>query len=260
MKNFLEETATHKTERTAPANYWRSFFFILAVALLWQMISLVQLQISNYHQTLANDFKVILSVSGPLDNETLTGIGEQINAMEEVQEVKLFSPQDGLKVLQGKNPRLIQALLALGREPMPAYFELRLNKSAIASVQALTQQLATQYPQLSVKYSQEQANWVLYSGLGVRTLNIAAALALVFFLIFMFMVEAYPVTDCEHSLKSVWVGLLAGMLALGCLALLVYPTGLLSEDLRYFSTWERQVCLLVFCSLLGWTLGKWQKF
>ncbi|MBO7238302.1 MAG: hypothetical protein J6U96_03300 [Elusimicrobiaceae bacterium] len=260
MENFLEENFDGPKKTPSGRGYRRVFFFVLAIALLWQVVSFVQLQISMYHHSLAKDFKVLLPVTEPLENDALNAMGAAISSLPQVRSVKLFSPQDGLKVLQAKNPQLAEALVVLGREPVPTYFELRLTNGAISAIEAFTQQLVTQYPQLSVKYSQQQADMVLHSGLCLRTLNIAAALILVLFLIFMFMVEAYPTQEKKYNAGNMFAGLLAGLVACGLVVLLVYPTGLLAVSLQHFTTWERQICLLVFCGLLGWTLGKWKKF
>ena len=261
MDNFLDEISGKKQEK-APAScgYRRLFVFVLAIAFLAQIIGLIQMQLSLYHQALKRDFKVILAVTGSVSNEDLTALGESLNAQNEVLSVKLFSPQDALQVLQAKNPRLTQALVALGREPMPAYFELRLADNAINTARSFTQNLAVQYPNLAVRSSSEQADMVRYSGLCLRCLNILTALTLVLFLIFMFMVEAYPVQEKKRNHGSAWIGLLAGMIAFGVIVLIVYPTGLLADNLAKFTSWGRQLIVIFFCGLLGWTLGKWQKF
>ena len=80
------------------------------------------------------------------------------------------------------------------------------------------------------------------------------------FLIFMFLVEAYPAKQNRHHLAAVWAALAAGGISVGLFVAVVYPTGVLMETLSQFTTVSRQLILLVFCGLLGWTLGKWQKF
>ncbi|MBP3514570.1 MAG: hypothetical protein J6J74_08860, partial [Elusimicrobiaceae bacterium] len=55
-------------------------------------------------------------------------------------------------------------------------------------------------------------------------------------------------------------GVLAGVCSGAFFAVMLYPTGFLSEAARLFTTPERQILVLVFCGLLGWTLSKWQKF
>ena len=261
MTNFLEDSTTKKQEKTSAAcGYRRLFVLVLAIALLGQMISFIHMQLRTYHYSLLKDFKVVLVVTGQQSNEELTAIGERINSQEEVAEVKLFSPQDGLKMLQAKNARLAQALVSLGRESMPAYFEVRLTNSTLHAVRPFVQRLEVEYPQLSVKYSPEQADMAFYTGLCLRIFNILLAFVLVIFLTFMFMVEAYPISGGKNSFKGAWMGVLAALMALALTVVVLYPTGLLSETLQYFTSWERQAGLAVFCGLLGWTLGKWQKF
>jgi len=258
MDDFLQDTPNKQPTIRKGLRY--VFVLVFAIALLWQVVSFLQMQLNQYHQALVKDFRVILTVVEPLDNEVLNALGESLNMKEDISSVKLFSPADGLAVLQARNPRLAQAMVALGREQMPAYFELRLQHRALSNIRLFTKNLSAEYSQLSVKYSAEQADMIFYSGLCLRVVNITAVSVLVLFLIFMFLVEAYPAKQGDHCSSAVWVALLAGGISVGIFVAVVYPTGVLMETLSQFTTVSRQLILLVFCGLLGWTLGKWQKF
>lgn len=261
MDDFLQDKPKKaKGSGVVFRGYRRLFALVFAVAVLWQCVSFLQMQLSSYHRALAQDFKVVLAVAQPMDNPALAALGESLSAKEDVNSVKLFSPQDALEALRAQNERLTQALVALGRERMPAYFELKLADRAINNIRPFAQNLAAEYPQLSVKYSPEQADLVFYSGLCLRTINVAAVLALVLFFAFMFMVEAYPVRGKAHVGGGVASAVLAAVLSFAFFALLTYPTGFLVEAMQHFTSVERQLGLLVFCGLFGWTLGKWQKF
>lgn len=261
MEDFLQEKPVHK-QAAAPIfyGYRRVFVLVFALALLWQAVSFLQLQLSNYHHALADDFKILLSVNSPLDNKTLAAIGESINARAEVASVKLFSPEDGLMALQQRNPRLANEMVVLGREQMPAYFEIKVVPSALHSVQMLTRQLAAQYPQLMARYVQQQADMAFYTGLCLRSVNVIAILSLAGFLVFMFLIEAYPVRGKSHIPGTVLSALLACAASLAILLILLYPARYLTEQISHFTSLGRQAVLFVFCGLLGWTLGKWQKF
>ncbi|MBR3603514.1 MAG: permease-like cell division protein FtsX [Elusimicrobiaceae bacterium] len=261
MDDFLQEKPKKRKHAAVVfRGYRRLFVLVLAIAVLWQAVSFLQKQLSAYHAQLVRDFKVILAVSQEAKNDALASLGESLNAKEDILNVKLFSPQDALAALKKKNPRLTQSMVLLGHEPMPAYFELTLADRAISNVRSFAQNLAAEYPQLSVKYSQAQADMTYYSGLCLHILNIACLLAFILFLVFMFMVEAYPLRGKTHVGGAVVSAIGAGLLSLGVFVALVYPTGLLVPALHNFTSVERQLFLLVFCGLLGWTLSKWQKF
>jgi hypothetical protein len=258
MEEFLEEKP--KQQANTIRGYRRLFLLVFSLALLWQVVGFIQVQLTQYHGALVNDFKMLLVVVDVPDNEALNTLGESLNSKDDITSVKLYSPQDALTALQAKNPRLTQALVALGREQMPAYFEIHLQSRAINNVESFVQNLAAEYPQLSVKYSPEMAEMIFYSGLCLRIVNVAALLALVLWVAFMFMIEAYPSRGANHNAGAVWVALLAGGLSFAILAVIVYPTGLLMPALENFTTIYLQMGLLVGCGLLGWTLSKWQKF
>ncbi len=261
MDDFLQDKPKKSGACTVMfRGYRRLFALVFAVAVLWQCVSFLQLQLSKYHHALADDFKLVLAVTQDVDNASLAGLGDSLSNKEDILAVKLFSPQDALAALKAKNERLTQAVVALGYEHMPAYFEVKLSDRAINNIRPFAQNLQSEYPQLTLKYSLQQAELAFYSGLCLRTLNLASVFALVLFFAFMFMVEAYPVRGKAHVGGAVVSALLAGVLSLALFMLLVYPTGLLMPALQYFTSVERQLGILVFCGLLGWTLGKWQKF
>lgn len=261
MDDFLQEKPKKsKTSSVVFRGYRRLFVLVFAVAVLWQSVSFLQLQLSKYHHALADDFKLVLAVTQETDNASLAALGDSLSSKEDVLAVKLFSPQDALAALKIKNERLTQAVVALGYEQMPAYFELKLSNRAINNIRPFAQNLQSEYPQLSLKYSPRQAELAFYSGLCLRTLNLALVFGLVLFFAFMFMVEAYPVRGKAHVGAGVLSALLAGVLSLLFFMLLAYPTGFLMSALQHFTSVERQLGILVFCGLFGWTLSKWQKF
>ena len=261
MEDFLENKPKKKViTKVLFHGYRRLFVLVFAVALLWQGVSLLQDKLHGYHQALTQDFKVLLAVTANADNDALRVMGESLSAKEDIVSVKLFSPADGLVALQARNARLANALVTLGREPMPAYFEIKLTDRAINNMTSFAQNLAAEYPQLSVKYSAAQAQMAFVSGMLLRTVNMILVLALVLFMAFMFLVEAYPVRGKVHAKGGVISALLAWALSLGLLVLVLYPSGLLAEGLTPFTSVERQAGIAVFCALWGWTLSKWQKF
>ena len=261
MEDFLQDKPQkNKNSAVVFRGYRRLFALVFGVAVLWQCVSFLQMQLSKYHRVLADDFKMVLAVTQNTDNAVLADLGDSLSIKEDILAVKLFSPQDALEALKAKNERLTRAVVALGYEQMPAYFELKLSDRAINNIRPFAQNLQAEYPQLSLKYSLQHAQLAFYSGLCLRTINLASVFALVLFFAFMFMVEAHPSRGKAHLTGGVFSALAAGLLSLGFFALLAYPTGFLMPALQHFTSVERQLGLLVFCGLFGWTLSKWQKF
>ena len=174
-------------------------------------------------------------------------------------EVKLFSPADALAALQKKNPQLTEALLLMGRNKMPAYFELKLNYKAVNNIGPFVDNLAAEYQGLSPKYSPQHARTIFLVGLCLRIVNMAMVFALLLLVFFMFLVEAYP-ASARHMGAGVFSGVLAAAASLVFIAALVYPSGYLLPALNAFTSVGRQAALFVLCGLMGWTLTKWQKF
>jgi len=239
----------------------RLFLLVFAIMVLWQSALFVDMRLQDYYQALRESFKVILTVPGKTDNEQLAQMGETLNQKEDILSVQLFSPEDGLETVRKQNPQLANSLLLMGKHKMPAYFELRLSEQAINNIRPFIDNVASEYDNITAHYNAQHAQLIFYTGVCAKLLRLSFLIAGILFLAFMFLVEAYPsVQPRSHSLGGAVCGILAAVGACILLAVLIYPTGLLNEHVAQITTWGRQVLLVVFSGLLGWTLSKWQKF
>ena len=261
--DFFSDTQTGKTAKPKHVFrlYRRLFLLVFAVAVLWQGLLLVDRRFEQYYQELNNSFKVLLTLPLATGSDTLLQLKEQLGQQKEVAAVQVFSSQEAIAKIRRQNPQLAQSLLLMGREQMPPYLEVQLQPFAAKNIESLVVNWQQHFPQAAAHYNAQQAQLVFATGLCIKLLRAAMSFAALLFFIFMFMVEAYPSgTGRSHAGSAFLAGLLAG----GCAGLLfvglVYPTGFLSEAIQLFTTVYRQILLLVFCGLFGWTLSKWQKF
>ena len=263
-EDFLQaktEQTSAKSEKHIFRLYRRLFLLVCAIAVLWQGLLLVEMRLSQYYGELENSFKVILTVDGKKDNAALAQLGETLNQKQDISSVKLFSPQDGLEEVRRQNPQLAESLLLMGRNKMPAYFELKLAPKTMGNIRPFVDNLAAEYDELTPHYNAQHAQFIFYTGISLRLLRLAMAVAVLLFLVFMFLIEAHPVKEIRsHLFNGVVSGVLAWVAAGILFVLLIYPTGFLQDILHQFTTIERQLLGVVFSGLLGWTLTKWQKF
>ena len=260
MENIFEEEEP-KTSRPSQMGHLhrKLFLLVFAIALLVQGLLGVEKGINDYYHWLADSFKVILTVEGSPTPEQLDGWQAELARQDEVEQVRLFTPQEALAVVRHQNPQLAESLLALGKNQMPSYFELRLKEKAFYNVRALTDDWAARYEHFSVQVSHTHATLLFYTGFAAKLLRGLEILALIGFLAFMFLVEAAPYPQ-ENAWNGLLAGVLAGLLSAVLLAVVLYPLGLLTDFWVYVTSWHRQVAVLVFSGLLGWTFSKWQKF
>ncbi len=257
--NFELEMKEVHTPKQVGHLHRKLFLLVFAVALLAQGWLLLEKGLSDYYRQLADSFKVILTVDGPAEPAQLEEWGQTLNQKQDISSVRLLSPEDALTVVRHKNPQLVESLLQLGKNQMPAYFEITVTDAAIANIEPLVDNLDAEYETLTPHYDLSHAVLLFRIGLYAKLLRGLGALALLGFLTFMFLVEAAPYAQ-QHALSGLLSGMLAGVLSGGILALAAYPVGLLTDFMTYFTTWTRQGMLIVFCGLLGWALSKWQRF
>ena len=256
---FEQPSRKDRKNSRQPHLYRKLFLLVFAIALLWQGLIFVDVRLNSYYQELRDSFKVILTIPSAGNNEQLSQLGDSLNQKTDIQTVQLFSPQDALEIIRRQNPQLAESLLLMGKERMPAYFELTLSPQAINNIRPFVDNLAAEYDNLVPHYNEEHARLVFYTGICSKVLHLVFVLALLVFLTFMFLVEATPVS-VAHSWGGALSGMLAPLLAWVVFAGLLYPTGFLAQAVSHFTSWGRELLLLVFCGLLGWTLSKWQKF
>jgi len=239
--------------------YRKLFLLVFSIALLTQGLLLVDKGLSDYYNTLNDSFKVILTVDNSLESQVLEQLGQSLNQKKDITSVRLLSPEDALTVVRHKNPQLVDSLLLMGKNQMPAYFEITLSVSAINNIRPFVDNLNAEYEDLTPHYNLQQAQMLFYVGFAVKLIRVLMGIALLCFLAFMFLVEAFPYQQ-GHAMGGLFAGLLAAGLSILVLGILIYPVGPLSETVSSFTTWHRQVLLVVFSGLLGWTFSKWQKF
>ena len=260
MADLLEQNSPAKPKHVLRL-YRRLFLLVFAVAVLWQSLLFVDAKLERYYRELSDSFKVVLVVEGRPSNETLEQTGNSLNQKTDVSSVRLYSPEDALAEVHRQNPQLAESLLLMGRNKMPAYYELKLTPQAVNNIGPFVDNLASEYQILSPRYNGEHARLVFYTGLCAKTLRLSLLFAGLLFLAFMFLVEAHPTEEMRsHHFGGAVSGVLAGVCACAFFALLLYPTGFLNEAARQFTTPERQILVFAFCGLFGWTLSKWQKF
>ncbi len=260
MENIFEEKEKPTPRSNQVGHLHRKLFLLVfAVALLAQGLLGVEKGLGDYYRWVANSFKMVVTIETLPSQEQAEQWQEQLAALPGVEHVRFFSPQEALAVVRHQNPQLVDSLLLLGKNQMPAYFELTFHEHAFYNVQALADTLPTRIENAVVYYNASQARLLFYLALAVKLLRGLGILVLLSFLAFMFLVEAAPYPQ-PYACSGLLAGLLASLLAAGLLAGILYPLGVLADFMAYATSWHRQVGVLVFSGLLGWTLSKWQKF
>ena len=164
MEEFLEEPKTVKVPKHLFHLHRRLFLLVFAVAVLLQTAVFVNMRLDTYYQALNRSFKMILTVNGTPDNAKLAETGDSLNQKEDITDVKLFSPQDALAEVRRQNPQLADAMLLMGKNKMPAYYELRLSYKAINNIRPFADNLSAEYPFLTPHYNLQHAQLLFYVG------------------------------------------------------------------------------------------------
>ena len=164
----------------------RLFLLVFAVAVLWQSLLLIDMRLEQYYRELNDSFKVILTLPDNTAPEKLSHLQEFLKNQAEVATVKFVSPSEALNEVRRQNPQLVESLLFMGQNQMPAYFELRLTPTALRNVASLAANLTAEYKGLTPHYNADHARLLFVTGLTVKLLRVSMLLAGLLFLVFMF--------------------------------------------------------------------------
>ncbi len=258
-KLFENEEPKPKPTRHVGHLHRKLFLLVFAIGLLAQGWLLGHTGLRNYYQGLLGDFKVILTVESPAQQDQLASWKTLLSQQQEVLSVQLFSPEDALQRIRQKNPQLVESLLQIGKNQMPAYFELTLSPAGISNIRPLADQLRTMLPALALHYHPVQARLISYVGALLVSMRVIGGLIVLALLAFMFLVEAAPYPS-SHPFSGAISGILAALLAALCVGGVLYPWGLFYEAVHQFTALAEQLLWVVCSGLLGWTLAKWQRF
>ena len=253
--DFLAE----KKKKSPLRIYRKLFLLVFAVVMLWQGVLLVDNYAARYYAELKDSFKVLLSFTDNPKEEELNKIGQQLRSHNGIETVNVFDSEQALAVVRRQNPQLADTLILLGAHKMPAYIELKLTAKNITAIQSFTDSLAVQYPQIKVHYNKDHARLTANVGLFCKIMRLVQIIALLALVLFMFLVEAFPV-KANHAGAGVFSGLLAGVGACAVVAGILYPTGYLPDIWANLISVKQQILVLIFSGLLGWTFVKWQRF
>ncbi len=252
-----------ETEVRSPAfkGTSRVFFIALAIAVLMQALSIVQMQVKGAENILSADFKILVTVDGKVNSSLINEMGSALSSANGVTALKFISSQDAFELLKGAKPQIAEKFVFLNKNPMPEYFEIKLNAESLANIDGwLKENITGPYPQASVHYKAEAAKLIAYMAALGYFLNFLSVIVVVLLVAFIFFVEAYCVKgDCPRS-----GGIVVSVIAYGLSLLIIYATSaplvVLGGKYWLFTTPLRQGIMFVTVSLLGWTMAKWKRF
>jgi len=267
MENFAENFAEDfeqslKAEAKSSAfrGTSRILFLASAAALLLQALSLLQMQVANAQKILAADFKILVTVEGRADASLVNEMGSELTSSPGVTSLKFISSQDAFTQLKASKPEIADRFVAISRNPMPEYFEIKLAPVALANAADwIKENISDAYPQTTVHYKPEQAKLIAYTAALGRFLNLAGVIVLALLAAFIFFVEAYAVGGGPRA-----GGIIMSIIAYGISLLIVFalsqPLVVLGGKYWVFTTPLRQGVIFFATALLGWTFAKWKRF
>ncbi|MDD6173428.1 MAG: permease-like cell division protein FtsX [Elusimicrobiaceae bacterium] len=239
----------------------RIIFFLLALALLVQGALFLRLQAYEAFDVLLSDFKiaVVLNNASSAETESFT---KKLNSLPGVTEVRYLNAKEALAMPGASSEQNGFEVFLPKEDFLPAFFELRVNKSVMMNPQPWVAENFSKMPQdAQAYYKESQAASAIYLDGVIKFINIILGLSVFFFLAFCFLVEAYytRITALPSRLGGLLCGFLSYALALGAGFILISPLKLAAVKAFKFDLWPQAACLLL-CLMLGWTLSKWKKF
>lgn len=247
--------------RTSFTGQSRIMFILLALALLLQGALFLRSQAYDAFEALLSDFKIAVVLNNASSEET-EEFTKKLNSLPGVEDVRYLNAKEALAMPGASSEQNGFEVFLPKEDFLPAFFELRADKSVMMNPGAWVNDNFSKMPQdAQAYYKDSQASAAVYLDGVIKYVNIISGLSAFFFLAFCFFVEAYytRITSLSARFGGLACGFLSYALALTVGFILLSPLKLAGEKPFAFDLWPQAACLLL-CLMLGWTLAKWKKF
>ncbi|MBI4056385.1 MAG: hypothetical protein HY399_02435 [Elusimicrobia bacterium] len=214
------------------------------------------LEIESY---LMEDFRIVVFVKGSLSENQQKVLEDRLRALPIVEEVQYISSQESLRRIEGREPRLTEAVKFLGKNLLPPSFEVTISSEAVGSLKDWLPRVQAVPDVQEVKYKTLQADAIMqvqfYEQFLKLILVLCLSLVLIVSALFLTRMTSWPLALLHLKGAFSWFLLGAGGAALGigfCF-LMAYPLRYLSP----FWAWPPlnwQLSLGAAGGLWGWIL------
>jgi len=254
--------------RVVGRGYRQVFLLSFCVGLLAESAVFIEGQTKVIFELLKEDLKIMLIVKERLPLDEFKNTEQKLSSLPHMQSAEFVSKDAGLKLLKEKDPELAKSVMLFGENPMPEFFEIKLDESALGSIGTWLEKNILNGKMsgiAGVSYKPEQVSAVLQAGFYNRFMNLVLAITGVIFGLFAFFVELNAVKAGPFlpSLKSAsgWMlsGFFGGVSAMLFCWLLVYPMKYLSPMWWTYPSLGWHGAVLLANAWLGWALFRWKE-
>ncbi|MBI4051744.1 MAG: hypothetical protein HY400_04485 [Elusimicrobia bacterium] len=242
--------------------------WVVAVALVCGIVGeallFVRHQCFQIESYLLEDFRIVIFVSDSISENALKILGDRLQAMPMLEQVRYVSAQASLEKLEGNHSTLKQAVLLLGRNPVLPSFEVKVSADALGSLADWLPGIRMIPEVQDVRYKALQADAILQVRFYERFVGLATSLCLSVVLIasvvLLWRMAAWPArpgpavaTYFQEALPWILSGIGATLLGMGFCFLIAYPIRYLSP----FWVWPpfpQQLVLAGTGGLWGWII------
>ncbi|MDD4004690.1 MAG: permease-like cell division protein FtsX [Elusimicrobiaceae bacterium] len=243
------------------------FLLSLCLFLLAQTVLFFRGQAKLITAMLKDDLKILLIVDDNVPDSRIKSLESKLFARDHVTYVKFVSRDESFALVQRQDPELAQTVLTFGQNPMPRYFSIKADDTALSNIGMWMQSaIMGRVEGISgVSYNPDAVYALLqaefYSGLLSMVIAITAiAIILLAFFVELSAAKHLPL-DYKFGQAVSWMlsGFLGAISAWAILWVMVYPMKHLSPMWWSAPVLWRQAGMLACGAVLGWTMFRWKE-
>ena len=212
--------------------------------------------------------QILLVVQDKMPQQDLRALESKIHSLPDVLQARFVTKEDGLLLLKNKDPELAKSIVLFGDNPIPEFFEVKIDDNAIGNIDAWLDSNVYKAGLKGISgvlYKAEEAYAILQVNFYRSFIRLSLALAALSLVLFSFFVELSAVKkmpvmpSVRHASGWIFSGILGGATASLLCWMLVFPMKYLSPMLWSYSSLKWQCALLLAGALLGRTLFRWKE-
>ena len=263
MEEHRHEAHQESKKEGVRKGYRVVFLLAFSAGLLAELLLFIRAQMNQITFLLEDDFRIV-AVKNGRSKETVSEVENGLKNIPGTLSVIFVDKEARLKMLKDDDPELVSSVLAVGGNPLPDTWEIKLKEEAIGGVDLWTE-AAWKVPGVEdIKYKPLEAYAILHALFYAHLITLgfyAAACALVLMSV-MILSYRKPLSGLFCALKKDSVWFVAGAAGAGLSTIaaygLIYPVKYLSSLWVWPGPlWHAAV--MVASALGGWVLCQWKN-
>ncbi|HAF94497.1 MAG: hypothetical protein A2X34_06435 [Elusimicrobia bacterium GWC2_51_8] len=259
----MEEHRNESKKSGGRKGYRVVFLLAFSMGLSAELLLFIRAQMNQIAFILKDDFRIV-AVKSERGKVTASEVENGLKNIQGTLSAVFVDKEARLKKLKEDDPELVSSVLAVGGNPLPDTWEIKLKEDALGGVDLWTEEARKVPGVADIRYKPLEAYAILHALFYAQLITLGFYAAACAFLLMSVMILSYRKTlsglFCALKKDSVWFAAGAAGAGLSTIAAygLIYPVKYLSS----LWVWPNPLwhaAIAAVSALGGWVLCQWKN-